>query len=150
MTGTLECAANVSTSACAKVLIMTMSTIEEITFAVSAIGSPRPSCVSWPDRNSALPPSWDMPASKETRVRVEALVKIIAKTLPCNVAWDSPRSRSALSSMARRIRRRISSALKSMRVKKCRGAVMRGLPALQCGSVCWQCRRPAPPLVRCS
>jgi hypothetical protein len=34
----------------------------------------------------ALPPSWVIPASKETRVRVDALAKIIAITLPASDA----------------------------------------------------------------
>ena len=61
---------------------MMPSTMRESTCAVSLIGSPRPSWISAVERNSALPPSCDVPTSKETRVRVEDLAKIIASVLP--------------------------------------------------------------------
>ena len=61
---------------------MTISTIDEITRAVSLIGSPRPICVSADERNMALPPSWVIPASNDTRVRVDDFAKIIAITFP--------------------------------------------------------------------
>ncbi|MCY1465035.1 hypothetical protein D9M71_831330 [compost metagenome] len=64
----------------AKVRIITASTIRDITLAQSAIGSPRPSWVSRGERKIAWPPSWIMPASKETRVRVEAFSKIMPST----------------------------------------------------------------------
>ena len=49
-----------------------------ITLALSSIGSARPSWLSPVVRCTTLPPSWYMPASKLTRVRVEAFSKIIA------------------------------------------------------------------------
>ena len=61
---------------------MTMSTMREITRALSSMGSPRPSWVSRGDRNMALPPNCAMPASNDTRVRVEDFSKIIASVLP--------------------------------------------------------------------
>ena len=61
---------------------MMISTISESTLAVSSMGSPRPSWVSLGDKNIALPPNWDMPASNETRVRVDDFSKIIPSTLP--------------------------------------------------------------------
>jgi len=42
------------------------------------IGSPRESCVSPRVRLIAIPPSWFMPASNETRVRVEAFSNTMA------------------------------------------------------------------------
>ena len=45
---------------------------------MSSIGSARPSWLSPVVRCTTLPPSWYMPASKLTRVRVEAFSKIIA------------------------------------------------------------------------
>src|SRR6478736_4543589 len=50
--------------------------------AVSRTVSPRPSWSSPWARCSASPPSWLMPTSNETRVRVEALWKIIPSVLP--------------------------------------------------------------------
>ena len=64
--------------ACSKVRIITMSTMREITRATSSIGSPRPSWVSRVIEVIAVPPSWCMPASNDTRVRVDCFSKIIA------------------------------------------------------------------------
>jgi hypothetical protein len=55
-----------------------MSTMRETTRATSSIGSPRPSCVSPMLSTIEEPPSWWMPASKETRVRVELFSNTIA------------------------------------------------------------------------
>src|SRR6202035_3430726 len=44
--------------------------------------SPRPSCISAPVSMIDSPPSWRMPTSNETRVRVEGFSKIIASVLP--------------------------------------------------------------------
>ena len=60
------------------------STILEITFAVSSIGSPLPSCVSLGDRNKVFPPKCVIPTSNETLVLVEDLSNIRAKVLFCN------------------------------------------------------------------
>ena len=63
---------------------MTTSTKRDITRAVSAMDSPRPSCISAPVSMSVSPPSSRMPTSKEMRVRVDGLSKIIASTLPAS------------------------------------------------------------------
>ncbi len=78
MTGTRECAANFSILVCSKVRIITMSTMRLITRALSSMGSARPSWLSPVVRFTTEPPIWYMPASKLTRVRVEAFSKIIA------------------------------------------------------------------------
>ena len=78
ITGTRECAAKRSMIDCSKVRIITTSTIREITRATSSIGSPRESCVSRRFRLIAMPPSWFMPASNDTRVRVDAFSNTIA------------------------------------------------------------------------
>ena len=64
--------------ACSNVRIITTSTIREMTRATSSIGSPRDSCVSPRLRLIAMPPSWFIPASNDTRVRVDAFSKTIA------------------------------------------------------------------------
>ena len=61
-------------------------TMRERTRAVSAIVSPRCSWMSFELRNSACPPSWYMPTSNETRVRVEAFWKIIASDWPASAS----------------------------------------------------------------
>ena len=75
---------------CSKVRIITMSTIREMTSATSSIGSPRPSCVSRLLRNRACPPNWAMPASKDTRVRVEFFAKIMARVRPLSGWYSVP------------------------------------------------------------
>ena len=82
MMGTLAYSANVSTSACAKVRIMIPCTYRSSTRAVSAIGSPRPSWTSRGERKCAVPPNWVTPTSKDTRVRVEDFMKIMANAFP--------------------------------------------------------------------
>ncbi len=59
---------------------------------MSAIVSPRPTCVSFGLRKSAWPPSCVMPTSKETRVRVDAFSKIIARLFPRSGSYGSPAS----------------------------------------------------------
>ena len=59
-------------------------TYRDSTRAVSAMGSPRPSCMSREERNRACPPSWYMPTSNDTRVRVLDLAKIIARVFPAS------------------------------------------------------------------
>ncbi len=49
---------------------------------MSAIGSPRPSCTSRGERKSAWPPSWNVPTSNDTRVRVLDFMKIMASVFP--------------------------------------------------------------------
>jgi len=78
ITGTREYCAKRSIRACSKVRIITMSTMREITRAVSSIGSERPSCESPVVMWITEPPSWYMPASKLTRVRVLAFSNTIA------------------------------------------------------------------------
>ncbi|CPI99358.1 Uncharacterised protein [Bordetella pertussis] len=84
MTGTRECEANRSMRVCSKVRIMTMSTMREITRAVSSMGSERPSCESLDVRLMTEPPIWYMPASKETRVRVLAFSNTMASVRSCS------------------------------------------------------------------
>ena len=63
---------------CSKVRIITMSTIREITRAVSSTGSPRPSWVSAGAGRSPSRPAGTCRPRTMTRVRVEAFSKIIA------------------------------------------------------------------------
>src|SRR6202022_3194822 len=63
---------------------MMPSTYRDSTRAVSAIGSPRPSCTSRGERNSACPPSCHAPTSNDTRVRVDDFIKIIASDFPAS------------------------------------------------------------------
>ena len=63
---------------------MMPSTYRESTRAVSAIGSPRPSCTSRGERKSACPPSCQVPTSNDTRVRVDDFMKIIASDFPAS------------------------------------------------------------------
>ena len=46
--------------------------------------SPRPSCISGPVSVIDSPPSWRMPTSNDTRVRVDGLSKIMAMVLPAS------------------------------------------------------------------
>lgn len=46
------------------------------------MGSPLPSWISFEDRNMIDPPSSRTPTSKDTRVRVDDLVNIIAQVCP--------------------------------------------------------------------
>ena len=66
---------------CSKVRTMMASAIRDSTRAVSSTGSPRPSWESWGDRKMADPPIWTIPASKETRVRVDDFSNTMASTL---------------------------------------------------------------------
>ena len=81
MTGLVECFENSIISSWDESRSITASTIELITIALSVIGSPLPSCISFSDRKSDWPPSCVIPASKETLVRVDDLSKIIASVL---------------------------------------------------------------------
>jgi hypothetical protein len=78
ITGTRECAAKRSILSWPNVRIITRSTMRLMTLALSSMGSARPSWLSPVVRCTTLPPSWYMPASKLTRVRVDAFSKIIA------------------------------------------------------------------------
>ena len=78
MTGTREWAAKRSILVCSKVRIITRSVMRLITRALSSIGSARPSWLSPVVRCTTLPPIWYIPASKLTRVRVDAFSKIMA------------------------------------------------------------------------
>ena len=46
--------------------------------------SPRPICMSCADIISGVPPSWLIPTSKDTRVRVDGFSKIIATDFPAS------------------------------------------------------------------
>ena len=85
--------------------------------------SPRPSWVSLPVRTITSPPSWRMPTSNETRVRVDGFSKISARVLPANGREVTPPARlkpEAMSSMRRNV-----AGSKSRRSRKCRDAVVR-------------------------
>ncbi len=73
------------------------------------------------ERNMDVPPSCAIPASNDTRVRVEDLSKIIASILPRSGAWCSPLLAAALSAIARCNNCINSSRSRSNRVRKCRG-----------------------------
>ena len=51
---------------------------------MSAIVSPRWSWMSFEPRKSACPPSWYMPTSNDTRVRVDGFWKIMASDWPAS------------------------------------------------------------------
>ncbi len=78
MTGTREYSAKRAILSWPKVRIITRSVMRLMTRALSSIGSARPSWLSPVVRCTTLPPSWYMPASKLTRVRVLAFSKIMA------------------------------------------------------------------------
>ena len=90
----------------------------EMTRALSSMGSPRPRWLSRGDKNIACPPSWYMPASKETRVRVDDFSKIIASSLPASGVCEIPCFSFCLTSMACAINARSSSLVKSSRLRK--------------------------------
>ena len=84
ITGTRECVEKRSMIDCSKVRIITMSTMRVMTRATSSIGSPRLSWVWLEVRLITVPPICSMPASNETRVRVEFFSKIIASVRSCS------------------------------------------------------------------
>src|SRR3989442_9631186 len=90
ITGTLALRASSRTFSLLKARYMMPSTLRLRPLAVSAIVSPRPSCRSLGLRKRAWPPSCVMPTSNETRVRVEAFSKIIARLLPRSGSYGSP------------------------------------------------------------
>ena len=85
MTGTREYSAKRAMRACSKVRIITASVMRLMTRAVSSIGSLRPSWLSPEVKCTTLPPSWYMPASKLTRVRVLAFSNTIASVRSLSV-----------------------------------------------------------------
>ena len=91
MVGMPENSAKSTTSCWAKVRMIAPWTMRPSTRAVSLIGSPRPSWMSFLDRNIGKPPSSRMPTSKETRVRVEDLVKMSAHVCPESCEPSRPR-----------------------------------------------------------
>ena len=62
-----------------------MSVMLLMILALSSIGSARPNWLSPVVRWTTLPPIWYMPASKLTRVRVDAFSKIIASVRSSSV-----------------------------------------------------------------
>src|SRR5262245_27734135 len=95
-----------------------MSTYRDSTWAVSEIGSPRPSWMSREERKSACPPSWVIPTSKLTRVRVDDFSKIIARLLPASD--EANRCGSRLRSAVSEKIAATSAALRSWMVRKWR------------------------------
>ena len=85
ITGTRELAAKLLILSCPKVRIITKSTMRLITLALSSMGSARPSWLSPVVKCTTAPPIWYMPASKLTRVRVEAFSKIMASVRSAKV-----------------------------------------------------------------
>ena len=90
-------------SSWAKTRAMIPSTYRDSTRAVSATVSPRRSWMSADARLSAWPPSWYMPASKDTRVRVDGFWKIMARVRPRSASRNA-----AGSAFMRRARSKIS------------------------------------------
>ena len=82
MTGTEAQRASSSTSASGPVRMPIAATWRDSTIAVSRGSSPRDSCISSERSTSAWPPSSKMPASKDTRVRVDGFWKISATLRP--------------------------------------------------------------------
>src|SRR5579859_6593942 len=84
--------------------------------------SPRPSWVSFWVSTITLPPSCCMPASNDTRVRVEGFSKIIARVLPSSGRAGTPSPR--LKALPLSIRLRKSEPSTRSRSRKCRISVM--------------------------
>ena len=82
------------------------------------MGSPLPSWMSFDDRNIMDPPSSRTPTSKETRVLVEDLVKIMAQVWPVS-GNEVGLARSALSLRAESTSSLRSSALSSSIESRC-------------------------------
>ena len=64
--------------------------------------SPRPSWISVPVSTTTSPPSWRMPTSNETRVRVDGFSKISARVRPASGFDALPRGSVRFSSIGRR------------------------------------------------
>jgi len=127
ITGTVACCASSMRSSWFWARIMMPSTKRDRTFAVSAIVSPRPSCMSPAEMSSDSPPSCRMPTSKETRVRVEGRWKISAMIFPASRAVVScvpllRPARPAFIAFASLRMMRKSAPSKSERSRKCLGA----------------------------
>src|SRR5438132_2229264 len=90
MTGTLAFLASSRTFSCLNARYRMPSTYRLRTRAVSAIVSPRPNCRSFGLRKRACPPSWVIPTSNDTRVRVDDFSKIIARLRPRSGSYGSP------------------------------------------------------------
>ena len=100
ITGTVACSASSATSSSGPVRIPIAATWRESTYAVSRTDSPRVSCRSSVRSTIGWPPSSAMPASNDTRVRVEGFWKISATVRRASTSelWGA-----ALSSIARSI-----------------------------------------------
>ena len=119
ITGTLPYWARASTSSWPKVRIIMPSTYRDSTRAVSCTGSPRPIWEPSAPSTTAYPPSWLMPTSKLTRVRVEDFSKIMPKHLPFRAGCSMPCFVSYFSWSARFRMSRISSPVRSSSFSKC-------------------------------
>ncbi len=73
ITGTVAAAAIASMRSWPNVRHTIAATCRSSTRAVSAAGSPRPSCADWASMTSGWPPSSAMPTAKDTRVLVDGL-----------------------------------------------------------------------------
>ena len=90
ITGTVAYAANSCSFDTLSVRSMIASTYRDSTRAVSAGVSPRLLCISCALSTTTSPPSWRMPTSNETRVRVDGFSKITARVLPASGRDDTP------------------------------------------------------------
>ena len=100
ITGTVACSANSSSNASGPVRIPIAATWRESTYAVSRTDSPRVSWRSSVRSTIGWPPSSVIPASNDTRVRVEGFWKISATA---RLRSTSELNGAALSSSARSI-----------------------------------------------
>ena len=118
ITGTLDMLASALIRRCAKVRIATASTYRDSTREVSSMVSSRPSWDVRPSTMTGWPPSWAMPTSNDSRVRVEFFSKMTATDLPCQRAVSG-----AVGLVARppgRARRSARPGLRSSSRRKCR------------------------------
>src|SRR6266702_1766140 len=90
-----------------------------MTRAVSLIGSPRPIWESLVEMKSGCPPSWNIPTSNETRVRVEDFSKIMARVFPLRSWCSIPFFCCSLSRRVRVNRSSSSCRVKSLSLRKC-------------------------------
>ena len=84
ITGTLDVLASALIRRWAKVRMATASTYRDSTREVSSMVSSRPSWDIRPSTMTGWPPSWEMPTSNESRVRVEFFSKMTATDLPAS------------------------------------------------------------------
>ena len=89
ITGTVECSARPRSCSSSPVRTPTAATWRESTSAVSRSDSPRVSCSSPARRTIGWPPSSTIPASNDTRVRVEGFSNSSATVEPSSAREDA-------------------------------------------------------------